>query len=40
MVVEFLSPTVISCHRSLSSFMMLSLTCVFVRVFDLSSVVM
>jgi hypothetical protein len=39
-LVELLSPTVISCRTSLPSYMMLSLACVFVRVFSLPSLVM
>jgi hypothetical protein len=39
-LVYLLSPTVISCRTSLPSYMMLSLACVFVRVFDLPSLVM
>jgi hypothetical protein len=38
-LVDLLSPTVISCRTSLPSFMMLSLTCVFMRVFGLLPVV-
>jgi hypothetical protein len=38
--VDLLSPTVISHRRSLPSYMMLSLACVFVRVFGLPSLVM
>jgi hypothetical protein len=39
-LVELFSPTVISCHISLPSYMMLSLACVFVRVFSLPSLKM
>jgi hypothetical protein len=39
-LVDLLSPAVISCHASLPSFMMLSLSCVFVRVFGLPSIMM
>jgi hypothetical protein len=40
MVVKLLSPALISCHTSLPSFMILSMACVFVRVFGLPPVVM
>jgi hypothetical protein len=36
-LVELLSPALISCRTSLSPYMMLSLACVFVRVFGLPS---
>jgi hypothetical protein len=39
-LVELLSPAVISCRTSLPSYMMLSLACVFMRVFGLPSLVM
>jgi hypothetical protein len=39
-LVDLLSPTVISVVQVFSSYMMLSLACVFVRVFDLPSVEM
>jgi hypothetical protein len=39
-LVELLSHAVISCHTSLPSYMMLSFACVFMRVFDLPSLVM
>jgi hypothetical protein len=37
--IELLSPVVISYHASIPSYMILSLTCVFVRVFGLPSLV-
>jgi hypothetical protein len=39
-VVDLLSPAVMSVVQVFSSYMMLSLTCVFVRVFGLPSLVM
>jgi hypothetical protein len=39
-LVDLLSPTVISCHISLPSYMMLRLACVFVGVFGLPSLMM
>jgi hypothetical protein len=39
-LVDLLSPTVFSRHTSLPSYMILSLTCVFVRVFGPPSLVM
>jgi hypothetical protein len=39
-LVELLSPVVISYRASLPSYMMLSLACVFVRVFGIPSLVM
>jgi hypothetical protein len=40
MVIELLSPAIISYRTSIPSFLMLSMTYIFVRVFDLLSVMM
>jgi hypothetical protein len=39
-LVDFLSPAIINCRTSLPSYMMLSLACVFVRVFGFPSLMM